>query len=129
MTESELQNAIAAVLFVSGEPVEIERLSEVFELSEEEIITAADKLSGRMKNDPFGFVVYRLGDAYQITTAPEYKDVVKKFLEVRRDTPLSNAAMEVLAIVAYNQPVTKSFVEQVRGVESSQIVNKLVERG
>ena len=62
-------------------------------------------------------------------TNPDFADYIKKALEIKKNIPLSQAAMEVLAIIAYNQPVTKSFVEQVRGVESSQIVNNLVEKG
>ena len=62
-------------------------------------------------------------------TNPDFADYIKKALEIKKNIPLSQAAMEVLAIIAYNQPATKSFVEQVRGVESSQIVNNLVEKG
>ena len=71
----------------------------------------------------------RLDDQYQMSTREEFQEAVKKALEIKKSQPLSQAAMEVLAIVAYNQPVTKSFVEQIRGVDSSSTVNTLVERG
>ena len=62
--------------------------------------------------------VLRLDDQYQMSTREEFQEAVKKALEIKKSQPLSQAAMEVLAIVAYNQPVTKSFVEQIRGVDS-----------
>ncbi len=126
MTERDCQNAIEAVLFVSGEPVSVSRLAEVTGLTEQEVVTFADKLSERFDG---GIMILKLEDAYQMTTRPNTAEYVKAFLEIRRDTPLSSAAMEVLAIIAYNQPVTKAFVEQVRGVDSNQTVNTLVEKG
>lgn len=126
MTKRDCQNAIEAVLFVSGEPVSVSRLAEVTGLTEQEVATATDKLSERFDG---GIMVLKLEDAYQMTTRPDTAEYVKAFLEIRRDTPLSSAAMEVLAIIAYNQPVTKAFVEQVRGVDSSQTMNTLAEKG
>ena len=70
-----------------------------------------------------------LGESFQLVTKDRYAGLIRTALEIRRNTPLSQAAMEVLSIIAYNQPVTKSFVEQVRGVESGQIVNNLAEKG
>ena len=69
------------------------------------------------------------GDRWQMATRPYYGEVVKRILDTRRNAPLSPAALEVLAIIAYNQPVSRSFIEQVRGVDSSSTVSKLMERG
>ena len=69
------------------------------------------------------------GDRWQLTTRPYYGDIVKHILDTRHNAPLSPAALEVLAVIAYNQPVSRSFIEQVRGVDSSSTVTKLLERG
>ena len=71
----------------------------------------------------------RLENTYQLATKSEFADYIKKTFDMRRRTPLSSAALEVLAVVAYNQPVTKSFIEQVRGVDCSGVVSTLVEKG
>lgn len=75
------------------------------------------------------FVILDLDQSYQMVTREEYAAVIREALEVKNNTPLSQAALEVLAIIAYNQPVTKSFVEQIRGVDSSSVVNSLVAKG
>ena len=75
------------------------------------------------------FVILELDQSYQMVTRAEYAQVIQKALEVKNNTPLSQAALEVLAIIAYNQPVTKSFIEQVRGVDSGSVVNSLVAKG
>lgn len=118
-----------AVLFASGEPILVSRLAQVFDCDD----AAAHWMMRRIK-DYFDELesplqVLRLDDQYQMATREEFQEPVKKALEIKKSQPLSQAAMEVLAIVAYNQPVTKSFVEQIRGVDSSSTVNTLVERG
>ncbi len=74
-------------------------------------------------------MILDLDQSYQMVTREEYAAVIREALEVKNNTPLSQAALEVLAIIAYNQPVTKSFVEQIRGVDSSSVVNSLVAKG
>lgn len=76
-----------------------------------------------------GLQLLTLGESWQITTRADFAEQIRAALEVKRNTPLSNAAMEALTIIAYNQPVTKGFVERVRGVDSGSVVNTLVERG
>lgn len=119
---------IEAMLFASGEPVAAERLCEVLELDEKTLHDLMLDLMGEY-DDKHGIQILRLNDSYQLCTKTAYADHVKALLELKRNTPLSQAAMEVLAIIAYNQPVTKSFVERVRGVDSSSTVNSLAERG
>ena len=77
----------------------------------------------------FPLELRRLDASYQLCTRPVYAGEIRRALELRRNTPLSAAALEVLAIIAYNQPVTRGFVEQVRGVDSSSVVTSLVEKG
>lgn len=118
-----------AVLFASGEPVEIEKLAELFEVEKETVLQVATLMKDDYEKEERGILLLTLDDSLQLTTKDQYADVIRAALELRRNTPLSQAAMEVLSVIAYNQPVTKSFVEQVRGVESGQIVNNLAEKG
>lgn len=121
--------AIEAVLFASGEPISVKRLAEAVEVEEETVYKICKTIRDRLNGEESGICLMEMNDCFQMCTKPDYAGVVKKALEIKKNIPLSQAAMEVLAIIAYNQPVTKSFVEQVRGVESSQIVNNLVEKG
>ena len=82
-----------------------------------------------MENNKSGLELLRLENTYQLATKAEYAEYIKKAFDIKRRTPLSSAALEVLAVVAYNQPVTKSFIEQVRGVDCSGVVTTLVEKG
>lgn len=129
MNSKELTRGLEAVLFASGEPISIDRLSQTFEISAEKVVKAMDTLSEEYADNERGIVIVRLENTYQMTTAQKYAEYIKKAFDIRRRTPLSSAALEVLAVVAYNQPVTKSFIEQVRGVDCSGVVSTLVEKG
>ena len=129
MNSKELTRGLEAVLFASGEPIGIDRLSQTFEISAEKVVKAMDTLSEEYAENERGIVIVRLENTYQMTTAQKYAEYIKKAFDIRRRTPLSSAALEVLAVVAYNQPVTKSFIEQVRGVDCSGVVSTLVEKG
>lgn len=129
MKTKELVKAFEAVLFASGEPMSIERLSSVFEITPEKAVEVADLLNKKLADNDSGVTLLRLENTYQLATKAEFNEYIKKAFDMRRRTPLSNAALEVLAVVAYNQPVTKSFIEQVRGVDCSGVVTTLVEKG
>ena len=129
MKKEELFSAFEAVLFAGGEPMSIERFTQVFEISPEQVVETMDALSKSYEKKGSGLVIVRLENTYQMTTAEKYAEYIKKAFDIRRRTPLSSAALEVLAVVAYNQPVTKSFIEQVRGVDCSGVVSTLVEKG
>ena len=120
--------AIEAIMFAYGDPISIDKLSEASGLDDETTIKLIDQLERRYNVNESGLRIIRVNDGFQITTRTEYADSIKKAMETRRQQPLSQAAMETLSIVAYNQPVTKAFVEQVRGIDSSSVVNTLVER-
>ncbi len=122
----ELENKIEAVLFASGDPVEQDKLCDELGILPKELERVIRSLSDRFEGT--ALTVLRLGTAYQLTTRPLYGEVIQKVLAANRNTQLSPAAMEVLAVVAYNQPVTKSFVEQVRGVDSSGVITNLVNK-
>lgn len=129
MTTTDGISIIEAILFASGEPVELSRISTVAEIEEETVALLIEQLNTIYKERNSAIEILRLGQSYQLATREEFSPVIKKILDTRRDTPLSAAAMEALAVVAYNQPVTKNFVEQVRGVDSSGVINTLTERG
>lgn len=120
---------IEAVLFASGEPVSAVRLAELLEVEEETVRQVVTLMKDDYEAEERGILLVALGESFQLVTKDRYAGLIRTALEIRRNTPLSQAAMEVLSIIAYNQPVTKSFVEQVRGVESGQIVNNLAEKG
>ncbi|MBE6787267.1 MAG: SMC-Scp complex subunit ScpB [Ruminococcaceae bacterium] len=129
MTTKELMKAFEAVLFASGEPMSIDRFNQVFEITPEKTVEIMDKLSKKYEESDSGLKLVRMENTYQIATKNEYVSYIKKAFDIRRRTPLSSAALEVLAVVAYNQPVTKSFIEQVRGVDCSGVVTTLIEKG
>lgn len=120
---------IEAIMFAYGDPISVEKLSEASGIDEETTVKLIDQLERNYNVSESGLRIIRINNGFQIATRQEYADYIKKALETRRQAPLSQAAMETLAIIAYNQPVTKSFVEQVRGIDSSSVVNTLVERG
>ena len=126
---SELTSAFEAVLFSGGEPQSIDRFAQVFDITPEKVVKVMEALEKRLNEQKSGLELLRLDNTYQLATKAEYADYIKKMFDIRRRTPLSPAALEVLAVVAYNQPVTKSFIEQVRGVDCSGVVTTLVEKG
>lgn len=128
MPDNSIISAVEAVLFACGEPVEISRLAYAAETEEFEIPNIIDALNKRYENSESSLNILKLGNSYQIATKKEFSKNIKLALEAEKNTPLSNAAMEVLTIIAYNQPVSKSFISHVRGIESGNIVNSLVER-
>lgn len=129
MNANELNSALEAILFASGEPLEILRIAEVLECDCEQIENIAQNLSNSLEERKSGLCLKKLGDKLQLCTKQEYAPVIRDILDLKRNTPLSSAAFEVLAVIAYNQPITKSFVEQVRGVDCSGVIATLCQRG
>lgn len=125
MNEISIENKIESVIF-STNIVEIDKLCDVLVLDKDKIIEHIENLKLRYKDTSLEILV--INDSVQICTKKEYCEIIKKFVISKKNSPLSNAALEVLAIIAYNQPVTKGFVEKVRGVDSSSIVNSLVNK-
>lgn len=127
-TRSPLCITLEAVLFASGEPVTVTRLAQACEASESAVTAALKQLALWYDEQNSAICVQQLGDAWQMCTRPEFAPAIQRAVETKKQAPLSAAAMEVLTIVAYNQPVSKGFVEHVRGVDSSSVVNTLVEK-
>lgn len=130
MNEAQKTGALEAMLFAHAEPVETERLADALRLSIPDTEELLQSLQQRYDERESGLAILRFEpDRWQMTTRPYYGEVVKRILDTRRNAPLSPAALEVLAVIAYNQPVSRSFIEQVRGVDSSSTVTKLLEKG
>ncbi len=107
----------------------LDRIAQVLGMRTYAIEEAVGELQKKYNTPESGIHLLFLGDSAQFTTNPAFVEPVRGVLDLKRNTPLSQAAMEVLAVVAYNQPVTKAFVEQVRGVDCSGVVGSLVQKG
>ncbi len=124
-----LKANLEALLFACGEPVEIERLAKVMEIDKATLIKVANSLANDLKDDNRGIILSELDGRYELSTKEQYQAGIRELLMIKRDAPLSQAAFEVLAIIAYNQPVTRGFISGVRGVDSDGSVANLVEKG
>lgn len=125
MSELNIKNAIEAILFASGTSVPVSRIAQALELSDKQVKKHLDALMDEYIKAGRGITIIKLDDAYQMVSVEEYAPQIRTVMDLRRNTPLSQAAMEVLAVVAYNQPVTKAFIEQVRGVDCSGVIGSL----
>lgn len=128
MNMKELQNTIEAILFAVGEPIEVEKLAQTLETDELLLGQVLENLRALYDEKDGGLCILKLDNKYQLCTRKQYAEPVRQALESKRNTPLSQAAFEVLAIIAYNQPVTKAFVEQIRGVDCSAVISTLCQR-
>ena len=125
----EIASAVEGILFAAGEPVDIKRICLALELDRETAETVLRQLGDGYAFERRGIRLLRMEDSYQLCSAPEYADVIRKAFEVRKPAKLSQPALEALTIIAYYQPTTRAYVDQVRGVDSSYTVGLLQERG
>lgn len=129
MDIKQLEAAIEALLFASGEPMPIDRMAQVLETDKTTLQKVLNILTEKKEAPESGIKLIRIDDCYQFITKSEFAVYIRSALDIRRNMPLSSAAMETLAIIAYNQPVTKGYIEQVRGVDSNGIVTTLENKG
>ena len=125
----DIEGAIEGILFASGEPVSVERISAVLGIDTELVSDTSRRMIDRYSLERRGIRMVRLDNSLQLCSSPEYADCIRLALESRKMPQLTQPALEVLAAIAYFQPVTRSFVEQLRGVDSSYTVGLLQERG
>lgn len=125
MSDRNFKCAVEAILFASGDSVEIDRIATALEITKKEAQRIADELMAEYTGADRGITIIKLDNAYQMVSVKEYAKEIRTVMDLRRNTPLSQAALEVLAVIAYNQPVTKAFVEQVRGVDCSGVIGSL----
>lgn len=128
LEEDALQSAVEAVLFAAGEPVGVERLCMTLGLDRSTVDELCRQLADQYSYERRGLRVIRLENAWQMVSAPEYASLIRQTFESRRPAKLSQPALEVLSIIAYFQPTTRAYVDQVRGVDSSYTVGLLLER-
>ncbi len=129
MSVENISAAIEAILFSNGSSVETSRLAQALEISETQVEKYTTALIEDYNTSNRGITIIKLDNAYQMVSNKEYAPQIRTVMDLRRNTPLSQAALEVLAVVAYNQPVTKAFVEQVRGVDCSGVIGSLTSKG
>lgn len=123
-----IKYAIEGILFAAGEPVKAAKLAAVLNCEIEDIENAVSELKTEYNEDERGFNIIDIREGYQICSRPVYYNYIQEILGEQRNQPLSNAAMEALAIIAYKQPVTRGQIERIRGVNSDGCVNRLYER-
>ena len=128
MTLDQSIKAAEAIIFASGDGMTFAALMEILEIDEKQMQYILDTLMDRYYSNNSGIVLVQNSDIISFTTAKEQSEIVHKALAVKKNSPLSNAAMETLAIIAYNQPVSRAFIEQVRGVDSTSSVQTLLAR-
>ena len=129
MADLNIKAAIEAILFANGSSVETKRIAQALEITESQAQEHISALIDDYNRANRGITIIKLDYAYQMVSCKEYAPQIRTVMDLRRNTPLSQAALEVLAVVAYNQPVTKAFVEQVRGVDCSGVIGSLTAKG
>ncbi len=126
---NQYKGALEAMLFANGEPVTAARMADALGIELHLTERLLMSLQADYDHEDRGLQLYQLEDRWQLGTKNCHGEAVKKILDTRRNVPLSQAALEVLAVIAYNQPVSRSFIEQVRGVDSSSTVATLLDKG
>ena len=124
----ELEAAVEGILFASGEPVHIDRIClalDIDRLSAQQIL---QRLGDYYAYERRGMRLIRMEDTWQLCSAPDYADIIRRAFEIRKSAKLSQPALEVLSIIAYYQPTTRAYVDQVRGVDSAYTVGLLLDR-
>ena len=129
LSGNNIMASLEAMLFAAGDPVEPGKLAEVLDVDVENVIKMLGHLEAMYDENNRGLRLIRIDGKYQLCTREEYSDEDRGLLEIKKNTPLSQAAFEVLAIVAYNKTVTRSFIEQIRGVDCSGPVSNLIQKG
>ena len=128
MELKEIESAIEGILFAAGEPVGVERICLALEIDRATADAVCQRLADAYSYERRGIRLLKLDSSYQLCSAPEFAPYIRRAFESRRPARLSQPALEVLAIIAYYQPTTRAYVDQIRGVDSSYTVGLLVER-
>lgn len=128
MEPEEIKRAVEAILFAAGDPVGMERMALAIGVGADQVETALKELMDTYSFERRGMRIIRLEDAYQMVSAQEMSDIITRALETRKPPKLSASALETLTVIAYYQPTTKAFVEQLRGVDSSYTISALLNK-
>ena len=122
------ESIIEALLFASGEPVHIDRICLALDLDRLSAEQVLQQLGDYYSFERRGIRLIRMEDNWQLCSAPEYADMIRRAFEIRKTAKLSQPALEVLAVIAYYQPTTRAYVDQIRGVDSSYTIGLLLDR-
>ena len=128
MEIKEIESAIEGILFAAGDPVGVERLCMALDLDRATVDAVCQRLADYYSYERRGVRLLRLENSYQLCSAPEHADCIRRAFESRRPARLSQPALEVLAIIAYYQPTTRAYVDQIRGVDSAYTISLLLDR-
>ena len=128
MDQKEIESAVEAILFASGEPVRMDRICTALGIDRPAAEQVRQKLMDYYAYERRGIRLLKIEDSWQLCSAPDYADVIRRAFEIRKPAKLSQPALEVLTIVAYYQPTTRAYVDQIRGVDSSYTVGLLLDR-
>lgn len=128
MEMKEIESAIEGILFASGEPIHVERICVAMDMDRPTVEQVLQKLMDYYAYERRGIRLLRIEDSWQLCSAPDYADVIRKAFEIRKPAKLSQPALEVLTIIAYYQPTTRAYVDQIRGVDSSYTMGLLQDR-
>ena len=126
---NEMKKTVEAVLFAAGHPVTYEKLSKLFDITPKKTKEFVCELAKEYNDQDRAIIMLAMDDCAQLCTRQEYMPQIKEALDIRRGGNLSNSSIETLAIIAYNQPVTRTYVDTVRGVDSTYAVNNLLDKG
>lgn len=124
----EVEAAIEGILFASGEPVTVDRICMAMDMDRPTVELVLQKLADYYAYERRGMRLLKMEDSYQLCSAPEYGDIIRRAFEVRKPAKLSQPALEVLTIIAYYQPTTRAYVDQIRGVDSAYTMGLLLDR-
>ena len=128
MDRKELESALEAILFASGEPVQVDRICVALDIDRPTAEQLLQKLMDYYAYERRGIRLLKIDDSWQLCSAPDYAETIRKAFEIRKQAKLSQPALEVLTIIAYYQPTTRAYVDQIRGVDSSYTVGLLLDR-
>ena len=128
MEMKEIESAIEGILFASGEPVHVDRICVALDMDRPTVEQVLQKLMDYYAYERRGFRLRHIEDSWQLCSSPDYADVIRKAFEIRKPAKLSQPALEVLTIIAYYQPTTRAYVDQIRGVDSAYTIGLLLER-
>lgn len=129
MDKKEMEAAVESILFASGEPVNIERICVALAIDRPTAERILQGLIDYYAYERRGMRLLKIEDCWQLCSAPDYAEAIRRAFEIRKPAKLSQPALEVLTIIAYYQPVTRAYVDQIRGVDSSYTMSLLLDRG
>lgn len=124
----EIESAVEAILFASGEPVQVERICVALEIDQSTVEQVLQRLMDYYAYERRGIRLLHIEDSWQLCSAPDYADLIRRAFEIRKPAKLSQPALEVLTIIAYYQPTTRAYVDQIRGVDSAYTIGLLLDR-